>query len=60
MIIFFRRPKKLSDFETEVIQRLDLIELAQARSRQDFRQILREEIGRAINEHARKGWRQIS
>jgi len=55
------RPKKYYDFEVEVIERLDCLQLAQAMSRQDFRQILREEIANALREHeARKAWSRIA
>jgi len=53
----FNRPKKLTDFETEVLERLDCLQLEQARGKQDIREIIRQEIVSTLKEHSRKGWR---
>ena len=60
MINFFTQPKKGSDFQGEVIDRLDVLEHNSARLRQDIRAIVREEIVSAMKEHSRRGWNQIS
>ena len=60
MVNFFSRVKKVNDFEPQVIERLDVLELASARLRQDIRNIIRDEIASAIKEHSRRGWKQIS
>ena len=68
MINFFKRLKKSSDFEIEVLQRLDLLQLSEARSRkdicqmlrEDIRQIIREEFNNVLNERNRKAWWNIA
>jgi hypothetical protein len=56
----FNRLKKGSDFETEVIARLDLLQVSEARLREDIRQIVREEIKNVLDSRNRKGWWQIA
>ena len=57
---FFKRLKKGSDFETEVLQRIECLQNSDARVRQDIRQIVREEIKSILNERNKKGWWQIA
>jgi hypothetical protein len=57
---FFKRLKKGSDFETEIIARLDLLQVSEARLREDIRQIVREEIKNVLDSCNRKGWWQIA
>jgi hypothetical protein len=57
---FFKRLKKGSDFETEVITRLDLLQVSEARLREDIRQIVREEIKNVLDSCNRKSWWQIA
>lgn len=54
-----KRLKKGSDFETEAIARLDLLQLSEARLRKDIRQMVREEIKNVLDSRNRKGWWQI-
>jgi hypothetical protein len=61
----FKKPvKKYTDFEKEVIERLESIQKSQATSRQATREIVkevvREEIQSILNERNRKGWWQIA
>ncbi|HEY9398450.1 MAG TPA: hypothetical protein VIP29_00985 [Nitrososphaeraceae archaeon] len=58
--IFKGRSKKVSGFETEVLQRLECLQNSDARVRQDIRQIVREEIKSILNERNKKGWWQIA
>jgi hypothetical protein len=60
MLIFFKRVKKHSDFEVEVLERLDCIQRSNAKSKQDLREIVREEIKNVLNEGNKKAWRQIA
>ena len=60
MINLFKRVKKYSDFESEVIERLDCIQKSQATSKQDTRQIVREEIKSILDSRNKKGWSQIA
>jgi hypothetical protein len=55
-----KRVDKSNAFETEVLQRLESIQKSQATSRQDTRQIIREEIQNILNERYRKAWWQIT
>jgi hypothetical protein len=54
MISFFKRPKKLSDFEVEVLERLDCIQKSQANLRKDIDQIIHDEILRTLDFRARR------
>ncbi len=56
----FRRLKKSSDFETEVLESLDCLQKAQAKIRNDLRQIIREELKNVLNERNKRGWHQIA
>ena len=60
MSSFFKRVKKYSDFEAEVLERLDCIQRSNAKSKQDLREIVREEIKNVLNERNKKAWRQIA
>ena len=65
MIKFFGRIKKVngknnSDFETQVIEKLDCVLKAQANMKQDVRQIVREELRSIINERNRRAWWNIA
>jgi len=63
-----KRPKKNSDFEHRVIERLDVLECDKARLRQDIRaifkdeikQVVHDEVLRALSDYQKRGWRQIS
>ena len=56
---FLRRPKKSIDFETEVLERLESLQIAQAKSKQDFHVILREEVTKALKDYHKRGWYSI-
>lgn len=68
MIFFHRQTKKSSDFEHRVIERLDVLEYDKARLRQDIRaifkdeikQVVHEEVLRALSDYQKRGWRQIA
>lgn len=73
MIKFFTRVKKSSDFEIdskleELINKIDCLQISDARLRQDirqivrqdFRQIIREEIKNILDSRNRKSWWNIA
>ena len=53
-MIFFRRAKKDSEFETEVIQRLESIQKADARLRQDLPEIIHDTIIEILEKRERR------
>lgn len=73
MIYFFKRVKKRSDFEidsklAELVNKIDCLQISEARSRkdiceivrEDIRQIVREEFNNVLNERNRKAWWNIA
>jgi hypothetical protein len=59
-INIFKRVKKYSDFESEVIERFDCIQKSQATLRQDLREIVREEIKNVLESRNKKAWWSIA
>jgi len=63
-----KRPKKDNDFEHRVIERLDVLEYDKARLRQDIRaifkdeikQVVHDEVLRALSDYQKRGWRQVA
>lgn len=62
---FFKRLKKSYDFDIdpklrEQIKKIYCLQISQAILQEDIRQRVREEIKSILNEHKKKGWRQIA
>ena len=55
-----KQVKKSIDFETEVLQRLESLQVSEARLREDIRQIVRQEIKSILDSRNKKGWWQIA
>jgi len=68
MIFFHKQTKKSSDFQTEVIERLDILEHDKARLRQDLKRMFREEIEhavhyqvlKALSDYQKSGWHRVA
>lgn len=58
--IFKKHDNKHSEFENEVIARLESLQNSEARVRQDIRQIVREEIKNVLDSRKKKGWWSIA
>jgi len=58
--IFKKHDNKVSDFQIEVIARLESLQNSEARLRQDLREIVKEEIKNVLNERNKKAWWSIA